>query len=186
MRIISGKFGGRKLVSFKADHIRPTTDRIKEVIFNKLQAHIDEAVVLDLFSGTGNLALEAFSRGARSVIAVEKSSKSVAIIRKNCALLGVSNQDVSIHSQDVFSFLKKDPNCKFDIVLIDPPFTEFLADEVMIAMSDFIAHLQPHVKIFIESGKKEDLQNQYKQLKLTEQKDYGDKKLSLFQLESKG
>ena len=181
MRIISGKFGGRKLVSFKADHIRPTTDRVKEVIFNKLQSDIVDAAVLDLFSGTGNLAFESVSRGARVVHAVEKNPRSVAIIKQNLALFDISREEFEICPYDVFSYLKRDPGLKFDIVLIDPPFTEVLADKAMEAMGDFVG-LQPHVKIFIESGKKEHLQNQYKALKMTQQKDYGDKKLSIFQI----
>lgn len=181
MRIISGKFGGRKLVSFKADHIRPTTDRIKEVVFNKLQFEIEGAAVLDLFSGTGNLAIESISRGASLVHAVEKNPKSVAIIKQNLAQFEIEKGIFQLFPQDVFSYLKKDHGQKFDIVLIDPPFTEFLADKVMQAMADFTG-LQPNVKIFIESGKKEDLQDQYKTIKMIEQKDYGDKKLSVFQL----
>ena len=73
MRIISGKYKGHQLVSFQADHIRPTTDRVKESLFNMIQGEIDGARVLDLFSGTGSLGLEALSRGAREVIFVEKS-----------------------------------------------------------------------------------------------------------------
>ena len=63
MRVIAGKWRGRPLVAFKAPHIRPTTDRVKEVLFNKLQGDIDGAKVLDLFAGTGSLTVEALSRG---------------------------------------------------------------------------------------------------------------------------
>src|SRR5690606_35256713 len=106
MRIISGKFGGRKLVHFKADHIRPTTDRVKEVIFNKLQSDIDGSRVLDLFSGTGSLALEALSRGASWVTAVEKNPKSIEIIKKNCELLKIPPGEIALVKKDVLAFLK--------------------------------------------------------------------------------
>ena len=68
MRIISGKFGGRRLKSFKAGHIRPTTDRVKESLFNLLMADIPQSKVLDLYAGTGSLGLEALSRGADSCL----------------------------------------------------------------------------------------------------------------------
>ena len=78
MRIISGKFKGRPLVSFQADHIRPTTDRVKETLFNKLMGVVEDARVLDLFSGTGNLAIECLSRGAGWVDLVESHNRSIA------------------------------------------------------------------------------------------------------------
>ena len=100
MRVISGKYKGRELVSFKADHIRPTTDRVKESIFNKLQSHIAGARVLDLFSGTGSLAIEAISREAESVTAVEMNKKSIEIIKKNLQLLKIT--EIEVLGQDVF------------------------------------------------------------------------------------
>ena len=83
MRIIGGKYKGLYLTNFKADHIRPTTDRVKESMFNILQAQIEDARVLDLFSGTGNLGIEAISRGARHVTFVEKNKKSIQILKEN-------------------------------------------------------------------------------------------------------
>lgn len=179
MRIISGKFGGRRLNHFKADHIRPTTDRIKEVIFNKLQSDIDGARVLDLFSGTGNLGLEAVSRGAAFVQAVEKNFKSVQIIKDNCDLLKVGPDEFKVFKQDVFSFLKGEFPEGFDIILIDPPFTEKLGHEVMEALGK--SALSNHASVaFIETGKGETLEKQYGNWVLVEHKNYGDKYLSLF------
>ena len=71
------------MVSFQASHIRPTTDRVKESMFNKVAFRLEEARVLDLFSGTGSLSIESLSRGAESVDAVESHSKSLEIIKKN-------------------------------------------------------------------------------------------------------
>ena len=81
MRIIAGKYGGRRLKAFKADHIRPTTDRVKETLFNILQSYIPEAHILDLYAGTGSLGFEALSRGASDVMAVEQNRKSLSIIK---------------------------------------------------------------------------------------------------------
>lgn len=181
MRIISGKFGGRKLTHFKADHIRPTTDRVKEVIFNKLMRDIDGSRVLDLFSGTGNLALEAISRGASHVLAVEKNLKSIEIIKKNCDLLKITPAELTIVKKDVLSFLKGSFPQGYDIILIDPPFTESMADEVMIALGQSELAQFP-AKIFIEAGKKETLAPSYGNILLIEKKDYGDKHLGIYQV----
>ncbi len=182
MRIISGSKGGRKLLSFKADHIRPTTDRVKEVIFNKLQSTIDGARVLDLFSGTGNLALEAVSRGAQMVVAVEKHPKSVEIIKKNRAHLEVSEEQMTVIKKDVFSYLKQPFAAGFDVILIDPPFTEKIADEVMAALGSSELG-QFACSVFIEAGKGETLRDSYGSFRLKELKSYGDKSLGIYFVE---
>ncbi len=179
MRIISGKYGSRRLVSFRADHVRPTTDRVKEVMFNKLQGEIEGARVLDLFSGTGNLAIEALSRGALHVTAVEKHPQSIDIIQKNRDLLQIPKADLTVVRKDVLRYLQGPFTEGFDIVFIDPPFTEEMGDEVLKAygqseLARFAA------KIFIEAGKKEVLGDQYGTLTLVDRKNYGDKYLSLY------
>ncbi len=177
MRIIAGKFGGRKLVSFKADHVRPTTDRVKEAIFNKVQFGIEGSQVLDLFSGTGNLALEALSRGAIHVDAVEQSSKSIQIIEKNKTTLGVKNE-LKIFSSDVLKFLK---GCKqtYDYIFVDPPFTKKMADEVMESISQVKA-FEVGTELFIESSSHETIKSVYGDWNAKSQKSYGDKWLSHF------
>ena len=92
MRIISGKFKGRVLSSFQADHIRPTTDRVKETLFNKWMHYLEDAHVIDLFSGTGNLGLEALSRGAKHVIFVEKNASSIKILKKTLSYLKLTQR----------------------------------------------------------------------------------------------
>jgi hypothetical protein len=104
MRIISGKWRGRRLVSFKADHIRPTTDRVKESLFNKLQAEWEDARVLDLYAGTGNIGFEALSRGAREVVAVEMSGKSIDIIRRNIVRACRLAREYRVMKDDVVRF----------------------------------------------------------------------------------
>lgn len=182
MRIISGRLGGRKLLSFNADHIRPTTDRIKEVIFNKLQTLIEDAEVLDLFSGTGSLALEAVSRGALHVTAVEKHPKSVDIIKKNIEHLKVTEDEITVVRDDVFDYLKEPFGSGYDIVFIDPPFTEKIADQVMQALAASELNQFPCV-VFIEAGKGEKLQDTYGAFKQKELKEYGDKSLGIYYIE---
>jgi 16S rRNA (guanine966-N2)-methyltransferase len=127
MRIIAGKYRGHQLVAFKADHIRPTTDRVKETLFNKLQFQMQDANVADLFCGTGNLGIEALSRDAKFCTFVEKNPKSVAIARQNLEKLKVPAKDYKIIVMDVIAFLKSYSGDSFDVILADPPFTEKMA-----------------------------------------------------------
>jgi 16S rRNA (guanine966-N2)-methyltransferase len=181
MRIISGKFRGRQLVDFQADHIRPTTDRVKETLFNKLMGLIEDARVLDLFSGTGNLGLECISRGARWVDFVEKHPKSVAIIRKNLDLLKVS-EGFHLYAMDAFKYIESYSGEAYDVVLVDPPFTQSLAHELAgkIATSSLLG---PESVLVIESSSKEQIDERYPGLIRLDQRSFGDKHLNFFELE---
>jgi 16S rRNA (guanine966-N2)-methyltransferase len=192
MRIIAGRFRGRRLASFDADHIRPTTDRVKESIFNKLQGYFDDARVLDLFSGTGNLAFEALSRGATFVEAVEMSRKSIAIIQKNIELLELEKSEIRVVCEDVLKYLRASQGPQFDVVLADPPFTKAMADEVLKALVDSkVVGLETIV--MIEASSHETVEDRYESttgdrlifrpLVRFDQKDYGDKKVSYFSRE---
>lgn len=178
MRIIGGRLRGHQLVSFQAKHIRPTTDRVKESIFNKIQRHIQESRVLDLFAGTGNLSFEAHSRGACEVIAVEKHKKSLGIIRKNLKKLKIE-RGVSICERDVFSFLKSYEGPGFDIVFIDPPFTEKIAHEVMrkIVQSSVLCQ---STLIVVEFSRHEIVDESYGSWERYDHKNFGDKWVSFF------
>jgi len=177
VRVISGKFKGRELVSFKADHIRPTTDRIKESIFNKLQSELPGAKVLDLFSGTGSLAIEAVSRDSGSVTAVEMNKKSLEIIKKNLQLLKI--REIEVVGTDVFKFLKKYTGEPFDIIFCDPPFTEKLAHKLLTEIAQSSVYKAESI-IVSESGGKELLLDEYLPLIRFDKRDYGDKIVSYF------
>lgn len=179
MRIIAGKYRGHQLVSFKADHIRPTTDRVKETLFNKIQFYLEGAKVADLFCGTGNLGLEALSRGAAFVTFVEKNSKSLTITRQNIAKLKVPADEYKIINMDVISFLKSYQGDIFDVILADPPFTEKMAHAVMEAAS-VCEGFGVDTVLAIESLKQERMDETYGDLVRYHQKDYGDKYLNLF------
>ncbi len=141
--------------------------------------HIEGAEVLDLFSGTGNLAIEAISRGAKTAVVVEDSDKSVEIIKKNIALLGITRKELDIQRSDVFDYLKRFRGPGFDFIFVDPPFTKSLADQVMHGLSLFKG-LKPGGQIIIESGNKEPIKDQYPNIELLDRKDFGDKQLSFF------
>jgi len=178
MRVIAGKFKGRRLVSFEASHLRPTTDRVKGSIFNKLVGEIEGARVLDLFSGTGSLAIEALSRGAEHVTMVEKNPKSLRIMRQNLSELGIES-GFQIEPRDVFQFLTRYEGTPFDLVLVDPPFTQELADQVLGGLGASRA-VGPGSTVVIEAGRHEKLAEEYGPLARTDERDYGDKSVSFF------
>lgn len=125
MRIIAGRFGGRRLAANVPTGARPTSDRVREALFSMLEARgaLLDARVLDLFAGTGALGLEALSRGAHSVVAVDQNSRAVQAIRRNAAALGVQDS-----VQCVRSDLSRPETQRFvgpfDLVLLDPPYAE--------------------------------------------------------------
>lgn len=178
MRIIAGKYRGHKLVAFDAANIRPTTDRVKEDVFNIMSMSIEDANVLDLFSGTGSLGLEALSRGCRHVDFVDFHIKSIQILKSNLAKLKVPEQDYRVFKFDVLKFIQKSP-IDYDIILVDPPFTKTMADEVMQALGK--AELGRFKFICIESTKHEKIEDQYGDvIRLYKRKSYGDKNLSIY------
>jgi len=183
MRIIAGKYRGHQLVSFKADHIRPTTDRVKETLFNKLQFQLEGAVVADLFCGTGNLGIEALSRDAKFCTFVEKNPKSLTITRQNFEKLKVPSSSYKVVNMEVIAFLKSYEGEAFDIIFADPPFTEKMAHFVVEAASESKAFGR-HTVMAIESQSKERMEDRYGQLVRFSKKEYGDKILSMFCHES--
>ncbi len=178
MRVIAGRFKGRNLKSFDAGHIRPTTDRVKESLFNILMGRIEGARILDLFAGTGNLSIEALSRGASWVEAVEKHPKSIKIISENLKMIKIEDEIV-VHKEDAFSFIKKYKKETFDIIFIDPPFTEQLADSIMAEVAKSVLW-NKETLIAIESAKKEKLLDEYEELVAIDRRHFGDKVLTFF------
>jgi 16S rRNA (guanine966-N2)-methyltransferase len=121
IRVIGGQFKGRKLPVLDAEGLRPTTDRVKETLFNWLMHEIRDAKCLDLFAGSGSLGLEAISRYSAAVTFVEKDKQAFKQIQANLQLLNVANSQQSTVHTDAFDFLNS-TQTKFDIIFVDPPF----------------------------------------------------------------
>ena len=121
MRIISGKYKGRRITTPSTITARPTTDFAKEGLFNLLNNRIDfEGIdVLDLFAGTGSIGIEFVSRDCKSVICIEQSDRHCAFIRKVCALLKIDN--LTLFKTDVFKFINS-CHTQFDMIFADPPY----------------------------------------------------------------
>ena len=131
MRIITGKLKGRRFEIPKGIEVRPTTDRTKESIFNKIDAYkyIDGAVVLDLFGGSGNLGFEAISRGAKSVTYVDIESGNIRLIEKTAAEFEIEHQ-VRTNVADVQRYLNGTP-IPYDFIFCDPPYNYPWMDEMI-------------------------------------------------------
>jgi 16S rRNA (guanine966-N2)-methyltransferase len=121
VRIIAGKWRGRKLDVIDSPGLRPTPDRIRETLFNWIQQDIVAARCLDLFAGTGALAFEALSRGASEVIMVESNPKVVEALKKHSEMLGSENQTIQL--ADAMTWLKQGIK-GFDYIFLDPPFSQ--------------------------------------------------------------
>ena len=142
MRIISGTSRGRKLVTPRDHSLRPTSDRVKESIFNILQNELEGKVVLDLFAGTGNLGIEALSRGAQKTIFVEKGRQALRLIERNLNQFGLKERS-EILPKDVnraIGILKQKGE-SFDLILMDPPYEKGLIQKTLTKLnSDPIFH----------------------------------------------
>jgi len=130
MRVISGSVRGRKLKTPENYDIRPTTDNVKESLFNIIQFDIEGRRVLDLFAGTGQLGIECLSRGADSVVFIDQSREAVKIIKENLKACGLS---APVLQQEAVSYLH---GCgRFDLIFVDPPYDSLLYEPVLNAIN---------------------------------------------------
>ncbi len=152
MRIIAGSKKGMTLYSVEGRDTRPTTDRIKETLFNIIAAEVPNAVFLDLFSGTGQIGLEALSRGADSCVFVEKSKKAAGCIRDNIDKTKFGEQ-CELLERDVMSALGTLFGRRFDIIFIDPPYKSGLEETVLRGLAE--NHLLSEGTLVIMEAEKE-------------------------------
>ena len=133
MRVISGKFKYKMLYAPENNLVRPTTDRIKETLFNILASKgvSGEVIALDLFSGSGALGIESLSRGAEKVVFIDKSRDSVKLIDKNLAHVGADPESYEVYNVDYEFALKKLKNRRFDVIFADPPYAAGLERKII-------------------------------------------------------
>lgn len=130
MRIIAGKCKGKTLFSPKDESVRPTTDRIKENLFNIIQWRVPNCKFLDLFAGSGAIGIEAASRGAKRVVLVDNSKDSITLVKKNVAKACLG-EEVEIRFADCIVAMSGLVGIKFDIVYCDPPYAAPLYEKVL-------------------------------------------------------
>ena len=167
MRVVSGKYKGRKLKEFDLSSTKPTLDKVKEAIFDMIQFDVIDSVVLDLFSGTGALGIEAISRGAKKTFLIDNNALAIKIIKEN--LKGVT-ENFEVRNQNAIEFLKS-TNEKFDIVLLDPPYKTNLgleAIQILIEQNK----LNENAIIIFETSFDLNIELDYSNFKITKKK-YG-------------
>ncbi len=130
MRIITGKARGIRLDTLEGEATRPTAERVKEAVFSMLQFDIENRTVLDLFAGSGQMGLEALSRGAESAVFVDKSKNAIKIIEKNIAKTKLAHS-CTVNNSDSLDFIKRNKGKKFDIIFVDPPYASGLYAPVL-------------------------------------------------------
>ncbi len=129
MRVITGEARGRKLITLEGEDVRPTTDRVKEGMFNIIQFELEGASVLDLFAGSGQLGIEALSRGAKHCTFVDSSNRSIDIVKQNLKSVGFEKR-ASVFCGDGKMYINLSHD-RFDIALLDPPYNKQILDDVL-------------------------------------------------------
>jgi len=184
MKLTGGRSRGRVLVSLTGMDIRPTSSKVREAIFNILGQDMSGQMVLDVFAGTGILGIEAISRGAAGAVFIDKSNRSIDLIKKNLALCGfealsrVLKRDVM--ERATFELLMG--NRKFDLVFIDPPYGMGIIPPVLekLAGCDILA---PDATVVAESSKDDPMPGRMGGLVHSGAKIYGDTKIDFYKRE---
>lgn len=183
MRVIAGKFRSRTLRSLKGQELRPTSDRLRETLFNILGPALHGAAFLDLYAGTGAVGIEALSRGARSACFVEHHAPATGLIKRNLDSLGIG-KEAEILGVDVLRGLERleARHAHADFIFLDPPYAaseeyenvlEFLGDSPLLA---------PGGRVIAEHLKKRVLPERVGELELARVLTQGDAALSLYRL----
>lgn len=183
MRIISGRARGKKLVEFAGARVRPTADRVREALFSILNSRLGSfhgCKVLDLFAGTGALALEALSRGAESAILVDAHPESVKIISTNIegCRMGDCAQVLRGELPAALTLVVK--SAPFDLIFLDPPYAQGLAQESLIRI-EALELLNNNGIIVVETEKGEILPEHIGSLTQTDQRRYGVSAITTFE-----
>jgi 16S rRNA (guanine966-N2)-methyltransferase len=180
MQIIAGIRKGKKLIRPQGLGIRPTSDKVKQFIFNYLDDRIVDSVMLDLCAGTGNIGIEALSRGAQEVIFVDNDKTAIQLINKNIQLTHFQNQ-AQVLLFDAVRYLKKSSERleRFDIIFIDPPYQDKANFDILMTI-DKLDLLSESAIVVLEHGFREALEISLAHLKLIETRRLGDSAVSFY------
>ena len=175
IRISSGTLRGKKIHFNFKDSLRPTSNKLKEILFNWIQFDINDSICLDLFSGTGSIGIEAVSRSAEKVIFVELNKKNYSRLVKNISTLNIKEK-TKIFFKDAYLWVKNNDLSKFDFIFLDPPFNE--DHELKILNLIQKKDLKSSCKIYLEYSKFTELDIP-ESLSLLKEKSVGDVKALL-------
>lgn len=185
MRVIAGKYRSRRLATFPDAEIRPTSDRLRETLFDVLAAHcpLENKRWLDLFAGTGAVGIEALSRGAGEVYFVEASRRATGLIEKNLEALGISESARVLNAKAMPALHKLAlSGTKFDVCFIDPPYD--MEEQYSLVLDELSGPslLAPGAIVIAEHSKHFDLAAQFGRLQRSRRLQQGDAVLSFYQL----
>ena len=175
MKVITGSLRGRMIQTLDGDATRPTTQRVKEALFSAIQFDIEGRRVLDAFAGSGQLGIEAISRGAASCVFVDSSREAAEIVRRNVTSLGIASQS-TVLCQDTMQFLLRTTE-RFDIVFLDPPYASDLLESALTAAQNL---LNPGGFVVCESDEKAQLPETVGELSLYRSYQYSHVKLWIY------
>ncbi|SMC24084.1 16S rRNA (guanine(966)-N(2))-methyltransferase RsmD [Desulfacinum hydrothermale DSM 13146] len=173
MRIISGRFRGRRLFAPASRHVRPTSDRVREALFSIVGSRVQDASVLDLFAGTGALGLEALSRGAAQAVFVDSHPKSVELIRRNMGACGLDDQSARVlcmPAKAAVERLRKEGR-HFQIIFMDPPYGKHLVSDTLPLLMGISL---PETLVVAEHTPSEAMARSYHGWSVRDQRRYGD------------
>ncbi|HWX96704.1 MAG TPA: 16S rRNA (guanine(966)-N(2))-methyltransferase RsmD [Solirubrobacteraceae bacterium] len=176
MRVIAGRLGGRRLKAPRGRTTRPTSDRVREALFSIL-GDLDGASVLDLFAGSGALGIEALSRGARSVVFVERDTGAASALEDNLAALGIAPGEAELRRGDALRALEsaRERSEKYDLVFIDPPYRR--APDWGPQLSALLPPLlEPAARVVVESDRRTPLELD---MDISHQRRYGDTSITI-------
>lgn len=179
MRIISGKYKGRMLAGFTIEGTRPTQDRVKESIFSMLQEKVKDAVVLDLFAGSGNLGIEALSNGAKEAYFIDKNKVAYNTIKRNMDTLQIENANIyQMDYQKALDFFEKE-KVQFDLVFLDPPYKMIVLEKILETLEEKRL-LRENAWVVLEY-ETDQTKERYPSLELIKQKKYGYKNVKIYE-----
>jgi len=186
MRIIAGVSKGRKLATPKSQSVRPTSDRVKESIFNILGEEVEGKLVLDLFAGTGNLGIEALSRGAKKAIFVEKGRQALRLIQRNIVQIGLEGR-VEIIPRDANRAIGilKGKGEVFDLILMDPPYEKGLIKRTLTKLNSHPIYHTGSILV-IEHDRREPMPDILEGWNLVRERRLGDTVISFLTPRDKG
>lgn len=176
LRISGGSLRGKKIPFEFKDTLRPTSSKLKEILFNWLQFEINQSICLDLFAGTGSLGIEAISRGSPKVLFVELNKKNYLSLSTNLKKLGIKEKS-KIFFKDAFAWIKNHELSKIDIIFVDPPFDKNYEIKILQQLSKK-NDLKSSCKIYLEYSKYNDIEIP-KNFSILKEKSVGDVKALL-------
>ncbi len=188
MRIISGAFRGRVLKTVEGPGYRPAMSRVREALFSMLESRgvvWSTSTALDLFAGSGSLAFECLSRGAKEALLVESSPVAVRCLQQNAKVLGLDERQCRIRQEDVLKVLGKRSTQKYDVVFIDPPYGKNLLPPTLNAlMRQTWVHEESIITAEVESAVAFDSDNAHPQLEVLTERTFGQTRVILWQIKS--